>query len=65
VLIPAAVLGIVTGGVIMNKLNLSIIGMTKYLIFMNFIPIIALSTLFALGCDGVDIAGITTSYYQP
>ena len=61
-LIPAAVLGIISGGVVMNKLRPSLTGASKLLILLNFIPTIALATLFALGCDSVSIVGVTETY---
>ena len=36
VLIPAAVLGIIAGGFIMNKLKLGVIGIVRFLLLMKF-----------------------------
>ena len=61
-LIPAAVMGILTGGVIMNKLQPSLSGTAKVLLLLNLVPTVALATLFALGCDTINIVGVTDAY---
>lgn len=62
VLIPAAVLGIIAGGFAMNKLQLGVIGIVRFLLLMNFIPTLAMATLFTMGCSSIDLVGITDRY---
>ena len=62
VLIPAAVIGIICGGLVMKKLKLNITGIVKFLLLMNFIPTIAMATLFIMTCSSIDLAGVTDPY---
>ena len=62
VLIPAAVLGIIMGGVVMKKLDLDMPGIAKYMLLLNLLPCIGLGAILALNCDNIALAGINTHY---
>ena len=62
VIIPGAFIGIITGGYMMKKLKLDIVGMTKLLLPTNVIPTCAVITLLFLGCKKIDLVGITAAY---
>ena len=62
VIIPGAFIGIITGGYMMKKLKLDIVGMTKLLLLTNVIPTCAIITLLFLGCKNIDLVGITAAY---
>ena len=61
-LIPAAVLGIISGGVLMKKLNLSNAGICKFLLILSFIPAVAISIMITMKCDGIEFAGVNEPY---
>lgn len=61
-LIPAAVLGIIAGGLVMNKLRLGMLGIVRFLLLMNFIPTLAMASLFAMGCSSIQLVGVTDHY---
>ena len=64
VIIPGAVIGFIVGGIVMKKLKLSddLVKLTKFLLVLNALPMLALAALFLLGCDNISLAGINTSY---
>jgi hypothetical protein len=64
VIIPGAVLGMVTGGAVMRRLQLSVLGMTRLLLVLGMIPAILVAVLLFLGCKNLSLAGITTGYPQ-
>ena len=62
VIIPGAVLGMITGGALMKRLQLSVAGMTKFLLVLGMLPAVLVEILLFLGCKNIDLAGITTHY---
>lgn len=40
------------------------IGVTKWVLVLNFIALCCFAALFMVGCDNIDIAGVTTSYHR-
>jgi hypothetical protein len=62
VIIPGAFFGIIMGGFLMKRLHLDVPGIAKMLVFTNLIPTVAVITLLFLGCQNIDLAGITSAY---
>ncbi|XP_072256003.1 solute carrier organic anion transporter family member 1C1 isoform X2 [Pyxicephalus adspersus] len=60
--IPAVALGIFSGGLIMKKFRINILGAAKLLLISALIGYLILMSLFALGCDHSTVAGLTHSY---
>ncbi|KAG8438528.1 hypothetical protein GDO86_004916 [Hymenochirus boettgeri] len=60
--IPAVALGIFSGGVIMKKCKLNILGAAKLLLGSSLVGYLLLLTLFTMGCKSSSVAGLTVSY---
>ncbi|XP_063164109.1 solute carrier organic anion transporter family member 1C1-like isoform X2 [Candoia aspera] len=60
--IPAVALGIFSGGLIMKKFTLNVLGAAKLSLISSFLGYLLLLTLFTTGCKNADVAGLTISY---
>uniref|UniRef100_A0A8C2W477 Solute carrier organic anion transporter family member n=1 Tax=Chinchilla lanigera TaxID=34839 RepID=A0A8C2W477_CHILA len=60
--IPAVALGIFSGGVVMKKFRLSLCGAAKLYLGSSVFGYLLFLSLFALGCENSDVAGLTVSY---
>ncbi|XP_053112159.1 solute carrier organic anion transporter family member 1C1 [Hemicordylus capensis] len=60
--IPAVALGIFSGGLIMKKFRLNILGAARLSLGSSFFGYLLLLSLFAMGCKNADVAGLTVSY---
>ncbi|KAM5172160.1 solute carrier organic anion transporter family member 1C1-like [Mantella aurantiaca] len=60
--IPAVALGIFSGGLVMKKFHINILGAAKLLLISTVIGYLMLMSLFALGCEHSTVAGLTLSY---
>lgn len=61
--IPAVAFGIFSGGLIMKKLRISVLGAAKLSLGSSFFGYLLLLSLFAMGCENSDVAGLTVSYH--
>ncbi|XP_062472768.1 solute carrier organic anion transporter family member 1C1 [Pezoporus occidentalis] len=61
--IPAVAFGIFSGGLIMKKFRISVLGATKLSLGSSFFGYLLLLSLFAMGCENSDVAGLTVSYH--
>ncbi|XP_068827032.1 solute carrier organic anion transporter family member 1C1 isoform X3 [Capricornis sumatraensis] len=60
--IPAVALGIFSGGIIMKKFRVNIHGAAKLYLGSSVLGYLLFLSLFALGCENSDVAGLTISY---
>uniref|UniRef100_A0A8B9EVP1 Solute carrier organic anion transporter family member n=1 Tax=Anser cygnoides TaxID=8845 RepID=A0A8B9EVP1_ANSCY len=60
--IPAVAFGIFSGGLIMKKFRISVLGAAKLSLGSSFFGYLLLLSLFAMGCENSDVAGLTVSY---
>ncbi|XP_053319283.1 solute carrier organic anion transporter family member 1C1-like [Spea bombifrons] len=60
--VPAVALGIFSGGVIMKKFRVDILGAAQLLLGSSVVGYLMLLSLFALGCENSSVAGLTVSY---
>ncbi|XP_031754287.1 solute carrier organic anion transporter family member 1C1 [Xenopus tropicalis] len=60
--IPAVALGIFSGGVIMKRFRINILGAAKLLLGPSLLGYLVLLSLFAMGCKNSSVAGLTVSY---
>ncbi|XP_062990420.1 solute carrier organic anion transporter family member 1C1-like isoform X1 [Elgaria multicarinata webbii] len=60
--IPAVALGIFSGGLIMKKFRLNVLGAARLSLVSSFFGYLLLLSLFAMGCKNADVAGLTISY---
>lgn len=60
--IPAVALGIFSGGIIMKKFRIGVYGAAKLYLVSAFFGYLLFLSLFALGCENSDVAGLTVSY---
>ncbi|NXA71610.1 SO1C1 protein, partial [Thryothorus ludovicianus] len=60
--IPAVAFGIFSGGLIMKKFRISVLGAAKLSLGSSFFGYLLLLLLFAMGCENSDVAGLTVSY---
>ncbi|KAM5262911.1 solute carrier organic anion transporter family member 1C1 isoform 2-T2 [Ctenodactylus gundi] len=60
--IPAVALGIFSGGIVMKKFRLSMWGAAKLYLGSSVFGYLLFLSLFALGCENLDVAGLTVSY---
>ena len=60
--IPCVVVGTLIGGVIMKKFNLGALGAAKLIAASTFVASLAIFPMLFIGCETIDIAGITTQY---
>ncbi|XP_035406766.1 solute carrier organic anion transporter family member 1C1 isoform X2 [Cygnus atratus] len=61
--IPAVAFGIFSGGLIMQKFRISVLGAAKLSLGSSFFGYLLLLSLFAMGCENSDVAGLTVSYH--
>ncbi|XP_065514386.1 solute carrier organic anion transporter family member 1C1-like isoform X1 [Caloenas nicobarica] len=61
--IPAVAFGILSGGLIMKKFRISVLGAAKLSLGSSFFGYLLLLSLFAMGCENSDVAGLTVSYH--
>ncbi|XP_040824275.1 solute carrier organic anion transporter family member 1C1 isoform X4 [Ochotona curzoniae] len=60
--IPAVALGIFSGGIAMKKFKISVCGAAKLYLGSAVFGYLLFLSLFALGCENFDVAGLTVSY---
>ncbi|XP_003220826.1 solute carrier organic anion transporter family member 1C1 isoform X1 [Anolis carolinensis] len=60
--IPAVALGIFSGGLIMKKFRLNVLGAARLSLVSSVFGYLLLLLLFAMGCKNADVAGLTVSY---
>ncbi|XP_016052898.1 PREDICTED: solute carrier organic anion transporter family member 1C1 [Miniopterus natalensis] len=60
--IPAVALGIFSGGIIMKKFKIGVCGASKIYLGSSVLGYLLFLSLFALGCENSDVAGLTVSY---
>lgn len=60
--IPAVALGMFSGGVIMKKFKLGIMGAAKFALGTSLLGYFLSLFFFTLGCENARVAGITVSY---
>ncbi|XP_068860086.1 solute carrier organic anion transporter family member 1C1-like isoform X2 [Aphelocoma coerulescens] len=61
--IPAVAFGIFSGGLIMKKFRIGVLGAAKLSLGSSFFGYLLLLSLFAMGCENSDVAGLTVSYH--
>ncbi|NXG72392.1 SO1C1 protein, partial [Baryphthengus martii] len=61
--IPAVAFGIFSGGLIMKKFRVDVLGAAKLSLGSSFFGYLLLLSLFAMGCENSDVAGLTVSYH--
>nr|XP_012788838.1 unnamed protein product [Sorex araneus] len=60
--IPAVALGIFSGGIIMKKFRIGVCGAAKLYLGSSVFGYLLFLSLFSLGCENSDVAGLTVSY---
>uniref|UniRef100_A0AAY4D3R1 Solute carrier organic anion transporter family member n=1 Tax=Denticeps clupeoides TaxID=299321 RepID=A0AAY4D3R1_9TELE len=60
--IPAVALGMFSGGVVMKKFKLSVLGAAKFALATSLLGYFLSMFFFAMGCENSKVAGITVSY---
>ncbi|XP_006889126.1 PREDICTED: solute carrier organic anion transporter family member 1C1 isoform X2 [Elephantulus edwardii] len=60
--IPAVALGIFSGGIVMKKFRIGVSGAAKLYLGSSVFGYLLFLSLFALGCENSDVAGLTVSY---
>ncbi|MBZ3869807.1 Solute carrier organic anion transporter family member 1C1 [Sciurus carolinensis] len=60
--IPAVALGIFSGGIVMKKFRIGVCGAAKLYLGSSVFGYLLFLSLFALGCENSDVAGLTISY---
>ncbi|XP_068134121.1 solute carrier organic anion transporter family member 1C1 isoform X2 [Hyperolius riggenbachi] len=60
--IPAVALGIFSGGLLMKKFRINILGAAKLLLVSSVIGYLMLVSLFVMGCERPVVAGLTVPY---
>nr|KAF6375357.1 solute carrier organic anion transporter family member 1C1 [Pipistrellus kuhlii] len=61
--IPAVALGIFSGGIVMKKFRIGVYGAAKIYLGSSVLGYLLFLSLFALGCENSDVAGLTVSYH--
>ncbi|OWK62493.1 Solute carrier organic anion transporter family member 1C1 [Lonchura striata] len=61
--IPAVAFGIFSGGLIMKRFGVGVLGAAKLSLGSSFLGYLLLLSLFAMGCENVEVAGLTVSYH--
>ncbi|XP_053798885.1 solute carrier organic anion transporter family member 1C1 isoform X1 [Vidua chalybeata] len=61
--IPAVAFGIFSGGLIMKRFGVGVLGAAKLSLGSSFFGYLLLLSLFALGCENSEVAGLTVSYH--
>ncbi|KAM4747523.1 solute carrier organic anion transporter family member 1C1-like [Rhinophrynus dorsalis] len=60
--LPAAALGMFLGGLIMKKYKFGLLGASKMSFTTSFVAFLLSLSVFLIGCQNNDVAGITVSY---
>lgn len=60
--IPAVALGVFSGGVVMKKFKLGIMGAAKFAFVTSLLGYFLSLFFLAMGCENSKVAGITVSY---
>lgn len=60
--IPTVATGMFTGGYIIKKFKFTLLGLAKYLFFVNILSSIFDLSNFALFCESKSVAGLTLTY---
>ncbi len=60
--LPAVALGIVTGGFIMKKFKLNVLGAAKICIGTSLLAFSMMLIQYFLQCDNTQVPGLTVSY---
>nr|XP_058936386.1 solute carrier organic anion transporter family member 1C1 isoform X3 [Kogia breviceps] len=60
--IPAVAFGIFSGGIVMKRFRISVCGAAKLYLGSSVLGYLLFLSLFALGCENSDVAGLTVSY---
>ncbi|XP_072855842.1 solute carrier organic anion transporter family member 1C1 [Pogona vitticeps] len=60
--IPAVALGIFSGGLIMKKFRLNVLGAARLSLLSSLLGYLMLLLLFVMGCQNAEVAGLTISY---
>uniref|UniRef100_A0A8C3XBT8 Solute carrier organic anion transporter family member n=1 Tax=Catagonus wagneri TaxID=51154 RepID=A0A8C3XBT8_9CETA len=60
--IPAVALGIFSGGIVMKKFRIGVYGASKLYLGSSVLGYLLFLSLFALGCENSDVAGLTITY---
>lgn len=60
--IPAVALGMFSGGIVMKKYKLGIMGAAKFAFVTSLLGYSLSLFFFAMGCENSKVAGITVSY---
>ncbi|XP_003405728.1 solute carrier organic anion transporter family member 1C1 isoform X1 [Loxodonta africana] len=60
--IPAVALGIFSGGIVMKKFRIGVCGAAKLYLGSSVFGYLLFLSLFALGCENSEVAGLTVSY---
>uniref|UniRef100_A0A8D0XDH3 Solute carrier organic anion transporter family member n=2 Tax=Sus scrofa TaxID=9823 RepID=A0A8D0XDH3_PIG len=60
--IPAVALGIFSGGIVMKKFKIGVCGASKLYLGSSVLGYLLFLSLFALGCENSDVAGLTVTY---
>ncbi|NXL84394.1 SO1C1 protein, partial [Alectura lathami] len=61
--IPAVAFGIFSGGLIMKKFRINVLGAAKLSLGSSFFGYLLMLSLFAMGCENSNVAGLTMSYH--
>ncbi|RLW01749.1 hypothetical protein DV515_00007664 [Chloebia gouldiae] len=61
--IPAVAFGIFSGGLIMKRFGVGVLGAAKLSLGSSFFGYLLLLSLFAMGCENSEVAGLTVSYH--
>ncbi|XP_069718261.1 solute carrier organic anion transporter family member 1C1 isoform X1 [Phaenicophaeus curvirostris] len=61
--IPAVAFGIFSGGLIMKKFRINVLGAARLSLGSSFFGYLLFLSLFAMGCENSDVAGLTVSYH--
>ncbi|XP_059703833.1 solute carrier organic anion transporter family member 1C1 isoform X2 [Haemorhous mexicanus] len=61
--IPAVAFGIFSGGLIMKRFGVGVVGAAKLSLASSFLGYLLLLSLFAMGCGNSEVAGLTVSYH--
>lgn len=60
--IPAVALGMFSGGLLMKRMKLNLIGAAKFAFGTSLIGYVLSMLFFAMSCENAKIAGVTVSY---
>ncbi|XP_073477503.1 solute carrier organic anion transporter family member 1C1-like isoform X1 [Aquarana catesbeiana] len=60
--LPAAATGIFFGGLIMKKYKFGLLSASKMVLITSFVAFITSLSIFIIGCENHDVAGITVTY---